>query len=95
MRKTRSLYKDDVAFDLIQKTKRSSGGYKVNINYADEYTSQRDLNDSKISVADLYLTGLVKEIKETIVNFDDDIFSELQADNNKKSTKDLNIKNFE
>ena len=95
MRKTRSLYKDDVAFDLIQKTKRSSGVYKVNINYADEYTSQRDLNDSKISVADLYLTGLVKEIKETIVNFDDDIFSELQADNNKKSTKDLKIKNFE
>ena len=88
MRKARSLYKEDTEFDLIQKTKRSSAGYKININFADNY-SNNDLNNSKVSNANLYLNGLVKELQETILcnDDDDDIFSEITIQNRKNSNK--------
>ena len=89
MRKARSLYKEDTEFDLIQKTKRSSAGYKININYADDF-SNNDIHNSKVSVANFYLTGLVKEMQETMLYLDeDDIFSELnnQKISNKKIPK--------
>ncbi len=84
MRKTNSYYKEDEEFDFIQKTKRNSK-FSIKMSYTGEYNSMSNLKSSNISQASNYLSGLVNEIKESIVNIDDDIFSDFKSQNNKNS----------
>ena len=94
MRKTNSYYKEDEVFDLIQKTKRNSE-FSMKMSYTGEYNSMSNLKSSNISQASMYLSGLVNEIKESIINIDDDIFSDFKSQNNKSSnTPKYQINNF-
>ena len=94
MRKTNSYYKEDEAFDLIQKTKRNSK-FSIKMSYTGEYNSMSNLKSSNISQASMYLSGLVNEIKESIINIDDDIFSDFKSQNNKNSnTPKYQFNNF-
>jgi hypothetical protein len=84
MRKANSYYKEDEAFDLIQKNKRNSN-YSNNMSvYTGDYNNMSNLKSSKISQASIYLSGLVNEIKESLVN-EEDIFSEFKSQNHKNS----------
>ena len=87
MRKAQSYYKEEQAFDLIQKTKRDNA-FKINVSFTGEFNDiENNLQNSKISQASLYLSGLLSEMKETITNIDDDIFSELKHNYEPKTPK--------
>ena len=94
MRKAQSYYKEEQAFDLIQKTKKDNA-FKVNISYTGDYNDlDNNLNNSKISQASLYVSGLLYEMKETLTNIDDDIFSDLNNINESKTPKNrLSLQN--
>ena len=69
---------------LIQKNKRNSN-YSNNMSvYTGDYNNMSNLKSSKISQASIYLSGLVNEIKESLVN-EEDIFSEFKSQNHKNS----------
>ena len=92
MRKAKSYYKEEQDFDLIQKTKRD--GSNINITYTGEFNDlEKNLQNSKISQANIYLSGLLSEMKETISNIDDDIFSEIKNDNPKTPKNRLSLQN--
>ena len=89
MRSTKTLYKQDSFFDLYQKTRRNSGNYRKNIDNNDNLNHIHEIERrraSKISQqANLYLTELVNDLKETIINNDDDIFSSNVTNKRKNS----------
>ena len=88
MRKANSYYKEDEAFDLIQKNKRNSN-YSNNMSvYTGDYNNMSNLKSSKISQASIYLSGLLNEIKESLVN-EEDIFSEFTSQNHKNSNYNI------
>ena len=65
------------------------------MSYTGEYNSMSNLKSSNISQASMYLSGLVNEIKESIINIDDDIFSDFKSQNNKNSnTPKYQFNNF-
>ena len=79
MRSTKTIYKQDSFFDLYQKTRRNSGNYRKNIDNNDNLNHIHGIERrraSKLSQqANLYLTELVNDLKETIINNEDDIFN--------------------
>ncbi len=90
MRKTNQIYEQDSMYDLIQKTgrtRRTSLNFKTNFemenkNFMSLIERRRA---SKIShQANLYLSEMVNDIKETIVNLDDNIFLS-NVENNQKN----------
>ena len=72
MRRTKSFYKADAEFDIIQKTKNN----KTNLRKISEIDNSE--NQVNTSQANSYLSGLVNEMKETMLNFDDNIFNEIR-----------------
>ena len=93
MRSAKTLYKQDSFFDIYQKARRDSENYRQRKNSGDAsiYLNQREMRrESEISAkGSLYLTELVNDLKETIVNFDDDIFAN---NTEKKESKNPKIK---
>ena len=97
MRKTKSFYEQDSIYELIQKTRRNSRASGIiktnydmeNLNFLSRLERRRA---SKIShQANQYLSEMVKDIKETIVNLDDNIFLS-NIENNQKNEEE-NIPN--
>ena len=88
MRKTLSIYKDDSTFDFLQKTIIDGNNNKKN-DANDNFDSYLDIESSKISEANYYLSGLVNEMKETILDDFNNIFIEpkkkqsIETSNNK------------
>ena len=90
MRRTKSFYEQDSIYELIQKTRRNSRASGIiktnydmeNLNFLSRLERRRA---SKIShQANQYLSEMVKDIKETIVNLDDNIFLS-NVENNQKN----------
>ena len=79
MRRTKSFYKADAEFDIIQKTKNN----KTNLRKISEIDNSE--NQVNTSQANSYLSGLVNEMKETMLNFDDNIFNEIKQPKQKKN----------
>ena len=88
MRKTLSIYKDDSTFDFLQKTIIDGNNNKKN-DANDNFDTYLDIESSKISEANYYLSGLVNEMKETILDDFNNIFIEpkkkqsIETSNNK------------
>ena len=83
MRRTKSFYKADAEFDIIQKTKNN----KTNLRKISEIDNSE--NQVNTSQANSYLSGLVNEMKETMLNFDDNIFNEIKQPKQKKKTQTI------
>ena len=86
MRKTRSLYKDDISFDLLRKSRKEDSAYMMKLHYLNFNTFQ-ELKDSKISKE--YLSDLVNNLKDSLNLEDSNIFS----DNKKEEEKSDLLKN--
>ena len=88
MRKTLSIYKEDSTFDFLQKTIIEDNN-KRKSDAKDDYGSYIHIEDSKITEANLYLTGLVNEMKDSILDDINNIFEEpkkktiIETSNNK------------
>ena len=80
MRRTKSFYQADAEFDIIQKTKNNKTNFRINNGY-DDLENQLDNTQ-----ANSYLSGLVKEMKETMLNVDDNIFSQINQSKQKKNS---------
>ena len=80
MRRTKSFYQADAEFDIIQKTKNNKTNFRINNAY-DNLENQLDNTQ-----ANSYLSGLVNEIKETMLNVDDNIFNQINQSKQKKNS---------
>ena len=80
MRRTKSFYQADAEFDIIQKTKNNKTNFRINNGY-DDLENQLDNTQ-----ANSYLSGLVKEMKETMLNVDDNIFNQINQSKQKKNS---------
>ena len=80
MRKTRSLYKDDISFDLLRKSRKEENDYMMKMHFSN-YNTFQEMKDSKLSKE--YLSDLVNNLKDSINIEDSNIFS----DNKKEEEK--------
>ncbi len=82
MKTSKTLLKEEYQFDMLQKSNRNPNqdNHMFQFNYIDNKNNQNIVEprkrESKLSVANKYITGLVNELKQSITlnGFDDNIF---------------------
>ena len=100
MKTSKTLLKEEYQFDMLQKSNRNPNqdNHKFQFNYIDNKNNQNidepRKRESKLSVANKYITGLVNELKQSITlnGFDDNIFKpRLSLNKQKRRSKRISL----